>query len=61
MHKIILAAAAAAIPTGCVGPSAESAVIPNRAVTDLLDDGVTVLGRYDPAGFSAADAGKMAG
>ncbi|WP_152912388.1 hypothetical protein [Candidatus Rhodobacter oscarellae] len=47
--------------TACAaGPSANSPVASNRVVTDVLSDGATILGRYDPASFTTANARKMA-
>ena len=61
MRFTVLALLHALVLTGCVSASFEGSVEPNRVVTDVLSDGATIAGRYDPSGFTAAHARNMAG
>lgn len=60
MMKFAPALVCLAILPACLAPSASQSVDANRVVTDVLDDGETIKGRYDPAGFTQAEARKMA-
>lgn len=46
---------------GCLAPSFTKPVDTNLLVSDVMDDGQTIKGRFDPAGFSNTEARRMAG
>lgn len=61
MNKFSLSLPLIVILSACsTGPSSTSPVDSNRVVTDVLSDGNTISGRYDPAGITTANAKKMA-
>ncbi len=60
MNKNAFGFAAALLLVACGGPSSESSVETNVVVTDVVD-GDKISGRYDPTGFTQANARKMAG
>ena len=60
MKKLCAALAAVLIASGCFSPSFTKPVERDVVVTDILDDGATIKGRYDPRGFTSANARKMA-
>lgn len=59
MHRLIFAAAACASLAACLAAPVPSD--PNFVETDVQSDGVTVVGSYDPSGFSSDEVRKMAG
>lgn len=61
MKNVFLVIPFLALVSACsTGPSANSPVGSNRVVTDVVSDGNTILGRYDPTTFTTENARRMA-
>ncbi|MEP4195569.1 MAG: hypothetical protein ABJL99_08035 [Aliishimia sp.] len=60
MWKIAIGAVFLTSLLACVAPSFTQPVDKDFAVSDVIDDGITIKGRYDPAGFTSANGRRMA-
>ncbi len=61
MKNIFLLVSSVTLITACsIGPSANRPVAPDQIVADVVSGSNTIIGRYDPVGFTTEEARTIA-